>query len=218
MGGRGSSSATSRSLPIGASGIVSTDGGDYAGMSQGRIQDELSMLPYEVAALFNSRGQLVGILTDGKEGQVVAAPSFLGAYRYATNHPEDGGPLTHFHNHPIEEGTQGIFSSDDIGIYANSAISYAAGVKGSPVKNVVKTSDGRTYSLEYVGGGRKKLSGFKRAYAYEEKKAAYRASDQVNGTGSRTSAVDDHLARWLGSNARDYGFDFSYSGPSRRRR
>lgn len=214
MGGRGSTSysSSSKSLPKGAGELVSTNAGDYAGMSQEAIMEGLSKLDYEVAALFNSRGELIGITTDGKSGEVTASPSVLGSLRYAKDHPEEKGPMTHFHNHPINERTQSIFSSNDIGIYANAAVAHDAGAGGQPVKNVVKTSDGRTYTLEYVGGGRKKLAGFKNAYAYEERKAAARAStSKSKSLSGKISSVDNHLTKWLSSNAASYGFRFSHS-------
>lgn len=212
MGGRGSSSASGRRLPMGASGLISTDASDYAGIPQGRIMDEIARLPYEAAALFSSSGDLIGIAAEGNEGSTTAAPSMLGSLRYAREHPEDSGGTTHFHNHPIREGVQGVFSSNDIGIYANSAISHDAGVRGQPTKNVVKTSDGRTYVLEYVGGGRKSLKGFQRAYSYEEQKAHSQAvTSGTPNIAGRVATVDRHLERWLSSNASDYGFRFSYS-------
>lgn len=195
---------------MGVSGLISTDASDYAGIPQERIMVEMAKLPYEAAALFNSGGELIGIATDGNEGDTTAAPSALGSLRYAREHPEDSGGTTHFHNHPMGEGVQGVFSSNDIGIYANSAIAHDAGVRGQPTKNVVKTSDGRTYTLEYVGGGRKKLAGFQRAYTYESQKAhAQAVTSRSPSLADRVAAVDGHLEKWLSANAADYGFRFS---------
>ena len=210
---------SSRLIKTDSSGMVSLEIGDYAGLSRMSIENQLASLPYEVSAFFDDGGNLIAINSGGDAGSAAYAGAAMGAVAYARDHPGYTGSLTSFHNHPLGDGGVGIFSDADIATYAASADAIRKGYRGYASNNTVKTVDGRSYSLEYVGGGRRKLENFSSAYrgalVYGSREANRANRDRVRLGGNPMSdrefagVIDGVVANWLSENASKYGFRFS---------
>lgn len=187
-------------------------------MSRTNIENLIAGLPYEVNAIFDDEGNLVSINSTGSSGSAGYAKAAMDAIGYMKSRPDYDGQLTSFHNHPLGSSAIGMFSESDVLTFAANADALKRGFRGYPSVGTVKTSDGRTYTLEYVGGGRRSTSNFSKAYgsalAYGEREASREnARRSRNGGSPMTSRqfadmVDSVAEGWLAENARHYGFRF----------
>lgn len=229
MGGRGSSSATGSrsgssvtlaSKVLQPNGHISLNANDYAGRSQGEVQEFFSTLPYEVAAIFDEDGNVVSLKSQWQRGHVnITASEMEAAIRQYVSNGGSGGQFTMFHNHPNHSRSDtyqpSVPSVKDIGYF-----SYIASYTGpKPTIFEIKSSnvesngpERKAYVLEYVGGGTISPSRMAQNYSHAMRNAGNKAVSNLGwsaGGVALANDIDRTMDRWLIRNSRKYGFLYS---------
>lgn len=206
---------TAVAMAPGSSDHISQDVADYAGMTRDEITDFLATKDYEVHAVFTADGELVHIVTQYQPDRVDPAGSIAAINDHIKNNPGKKHEFEDFHNHPMaSDGTFPLFSGDDMRGYSVYADYKSRGAKNAPTKYAVKTAEGHSYELEYVGGGKRKPKNFARQYS-KELRSLERLADTKNYIGDFSSQkeyvtfINDEASAWLESNAGLYGFKYT---------